>query len=68
MSCQRLTPARNGVAAGIGDNFGVSPTSVAVSISVTNTQMETGHTAWDGQDCVEFTRFFILILGVFFHL
>ena len=47
MSRQRLTPARNGVAAGIGDNFGVSPTSVAVSISVTNTQMETGHTAWD---------------------
>lgn len=45
VSRQRASPARNGVAAGIGDNFGVSSTSVAVSIQVTNALMETGHTA-----------------------
>lgn len=45
VSSQRAGPARNGVAAGIGGNFGVSPTSVAVSIQVTNTQIETGHPA-----------------------
>lgn len=45
VSRQRASPARNGVALGIGGNFGVSPTSVAVSIQVTNAHMKTGHTA-----------------------
>lgn len=43
VSRQTASPARNGVAAGIGGNFG--STSVAVSIQVTDAQMETGHTA-----------------------
>lgn len=43
MSRQRASPARNGVVAGIGGNFGVSSTSVAVSIQVTKAQVETGH-------------------------
>lgn len=48
LGVQPESPSRDGVAAGIGGKSGAGSTSVAVSILVTSTWMETGRTGQHG--------------------